>query len=578
MPTRYDGVTGMYQSLPGLATEEGETLLESKGSVLECQTLCDNTVGCGSFSYCAGSCSLKTAVLSADASYMVHDTCSTYIRTDSDVVIDSPCSMRKALPPAPYKATDLNGVAWPELCYRGKAEEHIFLIGDWGGLPPSWGSHEPRPADNVKSKQHPRKFFQGTDDHAQQYVANHLNERAKWKNPRYVLNVGDNFYWGGLGQMPGQPIQRCGRPSNSFSLNKDHQFGPIYENVYKGPGIDGKPWMSVLGNHDYGGFLFTSAWDQQIAYTWEKSSGRWYMPAQFWSQHVRYPDQNFTVDILLLDNNYLDAKHPDADSEHNICGYAHNYRGSKCGLTGPWSVESCPSWFHKLFHEQTLPWFEKQMDQSTADWQIVVSHFPPEDWYDGKRWRELTAKYGIDLWVAGHRHTQEVWYPSHLGDTAVVVTGGGGGVTSEGWPNHWSPDYGYMDVTISKTELKIEAFRMEWANDWTNTTTIVKPRQRGRTTACDWVLGKYTWRGQTCLQHIVWMMQHKAMSEDDAKVAVGKEYPRPCGACAETTHATAALADLATVMDYYNTSRAEDAQKVTDPGSGDGMGEAGLEE
>merc|ERR1719210_3255722 len=74
-------------------------------------------------------------------------------------------------------------------------------------------------------------YVPGVDSEPQLLVAQQLKKFAAIHKPKYILNVGDNFYWGGI-------ERDCGTPMNELSYTAKHQFDVIYEGIYSGPGVD----------------------------------------------------------------------------------------------------------------------------------------------------------------------------------------------------------------------------------------------------------------------------------------------------------------------------------------------------
>jgi len=400
----------------------------------------------------------------------------------------------------PKETMGYNGQHWPTTFINGTEEMHIFLIGDWGGLDGTLDTNEGRPEliayewgrqpgpsvfpRSRWNKPHTERlcghkafvecyntlgappceegcgFVKGVDDQPQLLVAEAFKERAALKDPQYILNVGDNFYWGGIEKTCGSPMDRISYPAK-------HQFDQIFEGVYQGPGLSGKPWFSVLGNHDWGGFKFDNGWDQQMAYTW--FSDRWVMPAVYYKTTVVYTDLDFDVDYYFLDTNFLDAMPPEEDPSHNMCSSKNNRPNATCASAGgPPSVEACPGWFARLWEEQKV-WISNLLPKSQATWQIIVTHFPCG--HEQAFYKSLVEQ-GLDLLVTGHRHDQELWqedmwHKNHMGVTCIV-TGGGGGISSEATPNpnntedwYGEAQYGFYDLTISKTEILIESINYD---------------------------------------------------------------------------------------------------------------------
>lgn len=391
------------------------------------------------------------------------------------------------MPAAPEGPEDYNGHEWPTLCVE-KTEAHFFGIGDWGGMCNYQnnicsGGQQVSPMPNKRDKE-------PADGGAQQRVAKAMKDRAASAPPEFILSLGDHFYPGGVDI-------HCGSDERPR-----YQWDNMFENIYDKETL-GKDWMGVLGNHDYGGTCFTKGWDQQIFYTWW-GSGRWLMPAQYWKRRVQFA-QDFVAELFFLDTNLVDAKPPDLDKDHNICGRFHNEGGSgsycpesrfpapdgstqaQCTDSSMFpSIDECYSSFQNSWQEQRA-WLEEELAKSTADWQIVVTHYPPSfppEAGNFDLWPSLGKKYGIDLMVTGHTHSQSLKIGDNytrpdmdMSEFPYVISGGGGGIYSEGPPNVDGHDdeYGFVDFKISRESLEI--VMLSHTGEVRNSATI-HPRQK----------------------------------------------------------------------------------------------------
>lgn len=445
--------------------------------------------------------------------------------------------------PPPKHPFEHNGIEWTKLTVKGKTA-HVFAVGDWGGLagtlphdhkivqyagghtqgPHVMGRYRVDPLTHFSTCSTPQMsdcfatwgktcsaggdteeekccekscgWLEEVDTKAQSLVAEQMRKRALTSPPDYILNVGDNFYWGGVEGKCGQtPMSKV----NSITAT---QFAWIFENVYSGPGLDGKPWLGVFGNHDWGGREFDAAWDQQIAYTF--TSDRWVIPAPYWMQKVEYVDQGFTVDIFMTDSNVEDAlEDVDESSEHNICGRAHNPPGASCAaIGGPASIHECHGWFQKLW-DDGAEWVTKKLKDSSADWQFLVTHFPCG--HNAEFYRDLHLKYGLDLMITGHVHFQKLyWSPEKLGGLTCFITGGGGGITSENAVELDSDDdhqYGFFHLQLSKAKVDIES--INWMGN-TIQKAVAEPYVGVETAKADLVPCEKPAAGSKCDQTVNW--------------------------------------------------------------------------
>jgi len=326
------------------------------------------------------------------------------------------------------------------------------------------------------------------DERAQTAVANTMMKHAKEKKPRFVVNAGDSFYWGGFEE---EGCGWAGWPDGSvYRAFESQRWKQCFENKYDmpHPTVQGHqiPWMGVLGNHDHGGMYYDSGWDHQIYYTYKQDAGfanRWRMPGMWWSQKVIWP--TFTLELFFLDGNYLDAKPANVDPHHNLCNKKNPYKldrqNGTCSGAGykAYDIKSCFKFHHGNWADQMV-WLREGLSKSQAHYTGVVAHYPNN--FDEPRITGMLKTFAVDLLIAGHSHFQVLGQMKWKRDPTTgkcpdppapcsehgnpnkpftdeplkVISGGGGGISSEAPANPDNNMYGFMDVEMTLETVTVQ--------------------------------------------------------------------------------------------------------------------------
>lgn len=385
---------------------------------------------------------------------------------------------------------------FPERTQHG--EGHFAIIGDWGnpfhpGTNDSaeayWGPHwkcNTEQGDPVRCRRGSPEWQR--DEFAQVNVARALAAYSRRNEVQFVINVGDNLY-----------------PSG-FDSPSDPRWQYVFEDRYADESLQ-VPWLSVLGNHDWGGFdcylrngrLYRA--DAQIDYDTEhdwrwpqNKTSRWVMPHWYYKRRISFG--NTTVDIFAIGTHWA--------HEAEVCGEI-KYAQKRC------DASHCRATLRRMADE-CWQFLETELPASDADWKFVVGHRPLESlgrWMSpSMNFVDLLWRTDVSMYIAGHRHTmEEHWVtPSDKvpffrdggkrpGAILEVVSGAGGGAYSDGEVQGMSR-WGFNGVKMTKTSLRVDYVSDHGA--LLRAVHVGPPCAQLRGAACAWAVGSWSPAAPCC--------------------------------------------------------------------------------
>jgi tartrate-resistant acid phosphatase type 5 len=230
----------------------------------------------------------------------------------------------------------------------------------------------------------------------------------------FIVSTGDNFYDAGVDSI------------------QDVLWSMSYENVYTGAHLQ-CPWYVVLGNHDYRG-----APSSEIQYS--QTSNRWRLPSKYYKKQFEVGIGQ-TLDLFFMDSNPYQK-----------------------------DLIAAGSAYPELSVSDTLSqnlWIESGLQNSTANWKLVVGHHPLYTCGVRKNQRQYMRRFEslfnethVDAYFCGHEHDLQVHKPE--GTVTYFVSGGGGNKRPIQTPfdfTHFAQSsLGFMVVEITNGRMTVTSY------------------------------------------------------------------------------------------------------------------------
>eukprot|EP01065_Artemidia_motanka_P012687 TRINITY_DN16_c0_g1_i1.p2 TRINITY_DN16_c0_g1~~TRINITY_DN16_c0_g1_i1.p2 ORF type:complete len:334 (+),score=96.25 TRINITY_DN16_c0_g1_i1:103-1104(+) len=275
-------------------------------------------------------------------------------------------------------------------------------------------------------------------------------------SPEFVLAIGDNFYDKGVSGVD------------------DSQFKTKFEDTFTASSLQ-VPWYIAAGNHDYYGG--TKGINAEMEYS--SKSSRWIYPSLYYTRDAKGSDgvtvAVFSVDTWRLNGGDTFVVWDSVSNKGKIRSeelvHKHVREGRISETTRDLIFSSFPTdddtvQVRGSGDDAQLKWLDAALANSTADWKVVMGHFPIHSCTTGehgdtpsliKYLQPILEKHNVTAYFSGHDHILQ-----HIQENGVNYLGSGAGARKHsginskysGLKGTVTGKYGFMMHSATKTTLK----------------------------------------------------------------------------------------------------------------------------